>query len=401
MIYYCKYFFAANAVGIKSPLLWILSTVFLLVLSGNSAARDYSWVPGDERRSMSNFDETRFLPAPKSEESAPKDALSPVSNKAEKKITRQPDNVAMAEKNRQIAQLRKKIGQINTQSASEIKQLQLEVTRLNAALESYQGKEKTLSSGMFPASVWPASQLISGNGMFFTALSLISPLSGAIFGATLLGQSHRPATPPAIILTDDLKADYAAGVLIGRNIMQMKQRNNALNIQTNNQTVLAGIQDFLGRRSQLSEQEVNQLLFTIGSTLQEATDAFSSRHQQAGTAFVEKFIKRPGTHRAPAGFYYKIEQKSRGEIAATDKIDIRVRESLIDGTVVSDSGTVVSQRLSEYPPLFQDAIYLAGKKGVITLVVPPELAYGEEGNPPVIPPGATLVYSLEVVDVAS
>jgi len=400
MIYSYKRFFTAKTAGIKRPFLLIFAVFFMLLLAGNSAARDYSWVPGDEHRSVNNFEERRFLPAPK--ESALQNALPPA---IEKNVTRPPNNSAIAAKNRQIAQLKKKLSQENEQSGHEIKQLQLEVRRLNAELESHQAKEKKLLSSLFPSSVWPVSGLINSNGLFSTTLALISPLSGALKSTTLPAHNSRPDTPgvlhPSVPLSEELKPDYAAGVLIGRNIMQMKKRNNALNIKTNNQVVLTGIQDFLEHRSQLSEEEVNQLLFTMGSTLQEATDVFSSRQQLAGTTYVEKFIKRPGTHRAPAGFYYKIELKSRGEIAPTDNIDIRIKESLIDGTVVSDSsrnGAVISQPLNAYPPLFQDAIQLAGKKGAITLVVPPELAYGEEGNPPLIPPGATMVYYLEVVD---
>ncbi|MFO5837995.1 FKBP-type peptidyl-prolyl cis-trans isomerase, partial [Klebsiella pneumoniae] len=34
----------------------------------------------------------------------------------------------------------------------------------------------------------------------------------------------------------------------------------------------------------------------------------------------------------------------------------------------------------------------------VTLVVPPEKAYGSKGLPPKIPPGATMVYSVRIVD---
>jgi FKBP-type peptidyl-prolyl cis-trans isomerase len=50
-------------------------------------------------------------------------------------------------------------------------------------------------------------------------------------------------------------------------------------------------------------------------------------------------------------------------------------------------------------PGFDDGVIGMKVGGKRQLTIPPALAYGPEGRPPVIPPNSTLIFTIEVVDV--
>lgn len=101
-----------------------------------------------------------------------------------------------------------------------------------------------------------------------------------------------------------------------------------------------------------------------------------------------------------SGLWYHIEYEGDEPLPAGDPVvDVSVRESLTDGTTVNDmelTGAVMSMKLSEYPAIFREAIGLLRQHGRLTIVVPPERAYGDKGLPPVIPPGATMIYMMQL-----
>ncbi|EAU2345834.1 fimbrial protein [Salmonella enterica subsp. enterica serovar Brandenburg] len=81
--------------------------------------------------------------------------------------------------------------------------------------------------------------------------------------------------------------------------------------------------------------------------------------------------------------------------------DVTAVKKLADGTVIKDMDareTVISQPPGAYPPVLR-SILLLKNHGTVTVAVPPELAYGDEGYPPKVPSGATMVYTLRVEDV--
>ncbi|MBH3014557.1 FKBP-type peptidyl-prolyl cis-trans isomerase [Serratia marcescens] len=216
---------------------------------------------------------------------------------------------------------------------------------------------------------------------------------------TLLAERQQAAEPPALASEADKQA-YAAGVSLGRDILHLQQENRRAGLEADTQLLLAGIADTLAGRLRLDETAIDGALHTAQQRLQQAQQTQAPPRDD--NAYLANFVRQEGVKQDALGFYYRVDYAGSGAIGADDRVDIVVRESLTDGRVVKDmelAGTVISQPLTRYPPLFRAAIEKLQRHGAITLVVPPALAYGKQGNPPAIPSNATMIYTLRIADV--
>lgn len=195
---------------------------------------------------------------------------------------------------------------------------------------------------------------------------------------------------------------YAAGVALGRDIQTMLAELKNWGINPDKTVLLAGVIDTFNGHYQLSDAQLTRALAESEKAVNDARNQAAKMQTSKGEAFVTEFKKKKGTQKSPSGFWYRIDYAGDEAIKENARVDIVVKESLTDGSVIQDmdrSGKVMSQPLSAYPPLFREAIGHLKNHGSLTMVVPPALAYGETGYAPQIPPNATMVYELRIVDV--
>ncbi|EPH2850100.1 FKBP-type peptidyl-prolyl cis-trans isomerase N-terminal domain-containing protein [Serratia nevei] len=195
---------------------------------------------------------------------------------------------------------------------------------------------------------------------------------------------------------------YAAGVALGRDIQTMLAERKNWGINPDKIVLLAGVIDTFNGHYQLSDAQLTRALAESEKAVNDARNQAAKVQTSKGEAFVTEFKKKKGTQKSPSGFWYRIDYTGDETIKENARVDIVVKESLTDGSVIQDmdrSGKVMSQPLSAYPPLFREAIGHLKNHGSLTMVVPPALAYGETGYAPQIPPNATMVYELRIVDV--
>lgn len=213
-----------------------------------------------------------------------------------------------------------------------------------------------------------------------------------------------PVVTPEMLKAEDAQQTYAAGVMLGRDMLNLQTGQQKLGLKTDNRILVAGIRDALNRKVLLNEPALDTALREAESVAQKARQAVIREQKKAGLLYLEKFRKHKDVKQAESGFWYRTEYAGDGGFIRGDDtiVDVVVTEKLTDGTVVEDMdtrGQVISQPLGDYPALFRSALTLMKNHGTVELVVPSDLAYGDGGYPPKVPPGATMVYTLRVEDV--
>lgn len=114
----------------------------------------------------------------------------------------------------------------------------------------------------------------------------------------------------------------------------------------------------------------------------------------------EKF---PNATETPSGLRYIVEKEGDGKahpkMGTTIKVHYEGR--LLDGTVFDSSiqrGQPISFRIGEVIDGWNEGLQLMSKGAKYTLIIPPELGYGENGISGIIPGNAWLVFDVELLD---
>lgn len=193
---------------------------------------------------------------------------------------------------------------------------------------------------------------------------------------------------------------YSVGVSMGEEALKVLATRDAQGIKISKDTVLQGILDSFSGKIALDDKVRNKALFDVSKKVFQSLNKIEQQTISDGKKYQQQFAKQKGVV-FKDGVYSRIDYAGEGKIHDTDTVTVTIKETLIDGTVINDmeaEGKVWSQTLKSYPPVFLGPIKRLGNHGAITVVIPAELAYGSEGRPPKIPPGATMVYSVRIVD---
>jgi FKBP-type peptidyl-prolyl cis-trans isomerase FkpA len=195
--------------------------------------------------------------------------------------------------------------------------------------------------------------------------------------------------------TDEDKTLYALGLALGQ--QQLAQFNLT---EKELELVKEGLTDAVLKR----EPKVD--LKTWGPKINQLVEARKKAsadvNKKAGQAFAEKAAAEKGATKTPSGLVFIEVAPGTGDAPkASDTVKVHYTGKLIDGTVFDSSvqrGEPATFPLSGVIKCWTEGLQMMKVGGKAKLVCPSDIAYGDGGRPP-IPPGATLVFEVELLDI--
>lgn len=214
----------------------------------------------------------------------------------------------------------------------------------------------------------------------------------AVILCLFCSSSFAAEPPPA---ADDEKQLFALGVLLGSGL-EVFQLSSA-----DAQKVVAGLTDSLAGRTKTSSEDLQKSVLELQK---KRLPKFIEGQKKAGQEYAAKVATEKGAEKLASGVVYQELKAGTGASpTATDKVKVHYHGTLLDGSVFDSSvarGQPVEFPLNGVIKCWTEGVQKMKVGGKSKLVCPSDVAYGDSGRPQKIKPGATLVFEVELLEIA-
>lgn len=244
------------------------------------------------------------------------------------------------------------------------------------------------------------------------AAALVSPASAAL---------HAQTPPPAAAPTTAAapasnfkgsakeKLSYAIGMDVANNLKRISGDVDLAVVAT-------ALKDMAsGNPPQLSEAQAKDALTAFSQEMMAKRQAEAKvmadkvkvdgeKAKGEGEAFLAANKTKEGVKTTASGLQYKVVTEGTGATPTTgDTVSCHYRGTLVNGTEFDSSRKHGDQPVS-FPVTgvikgWTEALQMMKVGSKYQLFIPADLAYGESGRPPVIPPNSALVFDIELIGI--
>lgn len=202
--------------------------------------------------------------------------------------------------------------------------------------------------------------------------------------------------------TDEQKLSYAIGYDFGIDLRQLE----GLQVES----VIQAVRDAAAERDpQVPPEEMRELLGTLQQEIQQERlaqfEALAEENEGKAEQFLRENRSKSGIVALPSGVQYRVIEEGEGaRPGATDTVTVHYRGSKTDGREFDSSfarGVPAVFQVDSVLDGWQEVLPLMREGAMWQVFLPPELAFGVRGDPPLIGPNEALVFDLRLVQIGA
>ena len=188
---------------------------------------------------------------------------------------------------------------------------------------------------------------------------------------------------------------YSVGVLIAKNLKSQGVEN------IDAPSMAAAVADvFAGDSLKISPEQANTI---FQQYMKKQAEKLNADKIAAGATFLAENAKRPEVTELPSGLQYEVLTAGTGaKPAKNQRVTVHYEGTLIDGSVFDSSykrGNPATFGVTQVIQGWVEGLQLMETGAKWKLYIPYDLAYGERGSPPSIPPFSALIFTVELISI--
>ena len=218
---------------------------------------------------------------------------------------------------------------------------------------------------------------------------------------TVVAQEETATSPQATPETLTQKASY----LIGYNLIKDLQTQE---IGFDMEELMKGVKDAAASKEPpMTDEEIQSVMVAFQKMVtqqqQDRLARIADENMRKGIEFLQANLLKEGVKELESGVQYQVIEAGEGDPPRiTDSVKVRYKAMFIDGSAWDASPGTEPISLT---------VGSAGLRGIANALqkmspgskwkvfIPSELAFGVQGNPPVVGPNQVVIYELELVEI--
>jgi FKBP-type peptidyl-prolyl cis-trans isomerase len=222
-----------------------------------------------------------------------------------------------------------------------------------------------------------------------------------LIGVLLMAGTVIAADKAVELTSEKQKLSYAMGLDLGAYFKSLGEDFD-LNVLQH------GISDaYTGKKALMTAEEAAAVQQKFAARQQEKqiqkTVEMVKKNRDAADKFLADNKKKEGVKVTKSGLQYKVMKEGKGKKpAVSDTVKVHYKGTLLNGTEFDSSykrNEPAVFKVGQVISGWQEALQLMNVGSTYELYLPPDLAYGDRGAPPVIEPGSMLIFQVELLDI--